>query len=582
MSDETLAATPGIQESAESTYPNGWRGVIAGLDIPTGDGRYLATPPGGVRTRQYPLSLTLDHVGDGPAPVIGSVDRVWTQDGMLMGEGQIDLGGAAGADFARQLQGGFINTVSIHPDQLQAYMGYMNPDGSVVNYDTLSGPDQIPADAVEVVVFADWRLAGLAVVPIPAYTEARIEGVYGYSSANPSAIDAIISAATGSTSLPVADSGHAWDGGAAGGRVLDAATTDGKINVGQASRGFLWRDGDGSKRGDYKFPFADIVGGTLTIIPRGVSAAAGRLNQAKGVDRAAVSSKICALYAKIQKSDANWPDCPMSLIASVGGQVFNVNYFSDPKLSEPTPLTIDADGRVYGHIALWDSCYQYADGANAFSQCTKPPHSATGYSRFHTHRANVGGGEFLSVGVLTYGSGHVAKGGLRASQENYANVATQAAKVVAGEDKFGVWVSGEVLDAARDSAHDILDSPLSGHWEPDADAVGNLELIAAHIVNVPGFAVRPIIASFGDGATLDGLTLTSKIKRAVAEKTDDLADLAGIIADAVIVKMELRETSARIEAANAMKQVHKASVIARIQKDERNQRAAALQARLGF
>lgn len=578
MEDDVLEVEETLADaSVEAVMPNGWSGVIAGLDIPTGDNRYLATPPGGVRTREYPLSLTLNHVGEGDAPVIGSVDRVWVQDGLLYGEGQIDLGGAAGSEFARQLTEGMINTVSIHPDQVQAEMGFLLDDGSIVNYDNISAEEDIPEGAMSIVMFTDWRLAGLAVVPIPAYTEARIEGVYDYVGPQAHQTDAIVAGATGSTSLPVADSGHAWDGGGASGRMLAAATdADGNISVGTASKGFLWRDGDGSKRGDYKFPFADIVGGTLTIIPRGVSAAAGRLNQAKGVDRAAVSSKICALYSKIQKSDANWPDCPMSLIASVGGQVFDVAKFKDPKLTEPTPLTVDEDGRVFGHVALWKSCYQLGEGANAYSSCTKPPRSATNYSRFTVHRAHVGGGEFIPVGVITYGEGHIARGGLKASQENYANVATQAAKVVAGEDKFGIWLSGEILDAARDNAHDLLDSPLSGHWEPDADAVGNLEMIAAHVVNVPGFAVRPIIASFGDGVNLDGLTLTSKIERNTVSP-DAIIELAIAVAD----EIEKRHVAKEKSAAEAMRQIHMASVVERIREDQRAQRLAAVQSRLG-
>lgn len=443
----------------EDVMPDGWRGVIAGLDRETGDGRYLATPPGGVRTREYPLSLTENHVGDGPAPVIGSVDRVWVEDGMLYGEGKTDLGGAPGANFARQLKGGFINTVSIHPDLVTAEQQILDDAGSIVPMDKaeeaiVANDYDLPAGWSVRVVFTDWRLAGLAVVPIPAYTEARIEGVYGYVASEPSETDAIV--------------------------------------------------------------------------------------------------------------------------ATVGGQIFNVMNFKNPKLTGPTPLTINEDGRIFGHVALWKSCYQYGEGANAFSTCTNPPHSATSYSRFHLHRANLGGGESIACGVLTYGSGHVAKGGLKASQENYADVATQAAKVIAGEDEFGIWISGEVLDSARDTAHDILDSPLSAHWEPDADAAHNLEMIAAHVVNVPGFAVRPIIASFQDGINMDGLTITVKIPQPV----DELAVLADTIAETVLNMMEARAVEKEKTAAAAMKQVHAASVIARLQQDARNERVAALAARL--
>lgn len=463
VEDETLEVTETLADvPVEVVMPNGWSGAIAGLDILTGDERYLATPKGGVRTREYPLSLTLGHVGDGEAPVIGSVDRVWVQDGLLYGEGKIDLGGDAGAEFARQLTEGYINTVSIHPDQVTAEYQLVDPTGKVMSGEEadkliIENDYSIPEGYTTRTAFTDWRLAGLAVVPIPAYTEARIEGNYDY--------------------MGPAD--HATD----------------------------------------------------------------------------------------------------ALVAAVGGQIFTREFFGDPKLKNVTQLTVTDDGKVYGHIALWNSCYQLGGGANAYASCTKPPHSATGYSRFHTHKAFLGGNDFIPCGTLTAGDGHVTRGGLKASQENYANVATQVAKVVAGEDRFGIWVSGEILDAARDHAHDLLDSPLSAHWEPDADAAHNLEMIAAHVVNVPGFAVRPIIASFSDGETLDGLSLLSKIVTDFdTVNTDAIIELAIAVAD----EIEKRGVAKEKSAAEAMRQIHMASVVERIREDQRTQRLAAVQSRLGI
>jgi len=74
-----------------------------------------------------------------------------------------------------------------------------------------------------------------------------------------------------------------WDGGEAAGRMLDAATEAGKINVAKAKRGFLLYDASNAEeRGSYKEPFADILDGKLTAIASGIRAAASRLPQVEG------------------------------------------------------------------------------------------------------------------------------------------------------------------------------------------------------------------------------------------------------------------------------------------------------------
>jgi hypothetical protein len=80
--------------------------------------------------------------------------------------------------------------------------------------------------------------------------------------------------------LPL-DSSDAWDGGAAAGRMLDAAGIGGdNPDVAKAQRGFLAHDAaNATERGSYKLPFADIVGGELKAIAGGIRAAASRLPQ---------------------------------------------------------------------------------------------------------------------------------------------------------------------------------------------------------------------------------------------------------------------------------------------------------------
>lgn len=77
------------------------------------------------------------------------------------------------------------------------------------------------------------------------------------------------------------DDSDSWDGPAAAKRMLDAAGFDGDSpDAAKAARGFLIHDAaNPDLRGSYKLPFADIVGGALKAVKRGVSAAKGRLDQ---------------------------------------------------------------------------------------------------------------------------------------------------------------------------------------------------------------------------------------------------------------------------------------------------------------
>jgi hypothetical protein len=164
-------------------------------------------------------------------------------------------------------------------------------------------------------------------------------------------------------------------------------------------------------------------------------------------------------------------------------------WFDNPKLTKATPLTIADDGRVFGHIAAW-----HVDHIGmAFG--TRPPRSRSKYSYFHTGIVRSDEGKDIPVGQLTLAGGHA---GLEASAEqavrHYDDTASAFADVHAGEDAYGIWVSGalrpgttpEQIRAARASAP-------SGDWRP---IKGALELVAVCQVNVPGFPIaRARVAS---------------------------------------------------------------------------------------
>lgn len=154
-------------------------------------------------------------------------------------------------------------------------------------------------------------------------------------------------------------------------------------------------------------------------------------------------------------------------------------WFQDPKLAEPTALTVTPDGRVFGHLATWRSCHTgFPD------TCTTAPKSRSKYAYFHTGAVDTTAGE-IAVGRISTGGGHAdTRWGFQAAAEHYDSTSTQAAVVRAGEDKHGIWVSGAVVPGADVAT--LKRSPLSGDWRRIG---GHLELVHALSVNSGGFPV---------------------------------------------------------------------------------------------
>lgn len=170
-----------------------------------------------------------------------------------------------------------------------------------------------------------------------------------------------------------------------------------------------------------------------------------------------------------------------------------VEWFRRPDVDRLTPLTVTPEGRVFGHIAPWDQCHVGLPG------CVTPPSSPTGYAYFTTGSQRTQEGSEVPVGTLTVGGGHAdAQLGFRAAAEHYDDVGAAVAKVMAGEDDFGVWVAGWMLpDADPVRVEQFISSPVSGDWRRVG---GALEMIAVCAVNSPGFPVPRARVAFSAGA----------------------------------------------------------------------------------
>jgi hypothetical protein len=158
--------------------------------------------------------------------------------------------------------------------------------------------------------------------------------------------------------------------------------------------------------------------------------------------------------------------------------------FANPGLTEPTCLTVTDDGRVFGHLAVWGTCHIGIEGA-----CVTPPQSNAGYAYFATGMYATRDGDVLPVGTITMGTGHADLNlGWRPTVDHYDDTGTAAAYISIGEDEVGIWFAGALDEHLPDAQRAALarTGSVSGDWRGIA---GNLELVAALAVNVPGFPI---------------------------------------------------------------------------------------------
>ncbi|MFN2347648.1 MAG: hypothetical protein ABR616_18295 [Dermatophilaceae bacterium] len=240
---------------------------------------------------------------------------------------------------------------------------------------------------------------------------------------------------------------------------------------------------------------------------------------------------------------------------------FGTSPADDPRLTVGTdgqvgcPLTIDDDGRVYGHVALWQTCHTAYP-----NECVSPPTSATGYSYFRVGAVRTREGFDVPTGRLTLDTLHAARRSSAVDTlAHYENTGFAAADVSAGEDAHGIWIAGRIRPGAKPEQVEALRaSPLSGDWRRVG---GNLELVAVLAVNSPGFPVPRALVASGD---VHALQSAGALHPSTAVPGWDLPDDDA----ALLRRMAQRERTAirarRASADSAHRRVVLASAAARI------------------
>jgi hypothetical protein len=258
----------------------------------------------------------------------------------------------------------------------------------------------------------------------------------------------------------------------------------------------------------------------------------GRFNPESGGRRGSVTSRI----GKAENGEA------MTATATPTLPPRPREWFENPGLDKPTPLTITADGRVFGHLATWGQCHIGLQG-----ECVEAPKSNHDYAYFRTGEVVTADGSVVTVGAITMDTGHATDGlSATATVSHYDNTGTGVADVAAGEDDIGIWLAGSMRPGVSEQQMYTLKATgaVSGDWR----RIGaNLELVAALAVNVPGFPIPRTSVSASGGA------VQSLVAAAVVVTDPNAHRETVTIATAVVDEMEARAASrARRERATAL------------------------------
>lgn len=514
-----------------------WSAVLARIGTPTGDGRIIS--PGALTHRDLPLPLMWQRVsgqGHDGSVTVGAIESITIDNasGMVTAAGRfLDVRGAADAE--RQTDAGVTGPSVDLFDDIDIVEVQKLIEAGVIGPDVTQNMDDLTyvVDDNDMIVITSARIAGATLVSIPAFAAVSIDMADVPEDCDPATEDCSpitnyaaysLTASvrsSGWSDMPIADDGTAWDGDAAAGRVFDWATEGENTDWSRYARAFLRRDdqADPETKGAYSFGIADVIGGELTIVPKGVFAAAAAIQGARTggepAEADAMRSALNGIYSRLDREPPWGDSVQASANVSRETSLPPLEYFTRP--STVGPVTVEGD-RVYGYVATWGTCHIGLPG------CTTAPSSQTSYAHFLRQEQITASGESLPVGVLSVGGGHAdPAAGVIPAIQHYDDVGSAVARVFAGEDEHGIWVAGWVppyADPAK--VAQLADLDVSGDWRRIG---GNLELVAVCAVNTPGFPVlRKVHFSLGRGgqSTLIGQFKVERQAAApVSGSTDD-------------------------------------------------------------
>lgn len=483
--------------------PGRFRAILVREGERTADDRIVEV--GATEWRPTPLPLMLQtrtDIGHMGAEIAGVIETIERDGNDIIGEGRFDES-PTGIEAARLAANKVMRGISVDPGDVEF-------DVEIEEMDEDGFPTKVLAR------FTHMTILGATQTPFQAIGSSQVEWLAPRIEEEAALAASAEFTATRFHDLSLTDRDRGWSSSDAKARVREWASSDGsgdveKIDFGKFRQAFFWYDpADPEALGSYKLPFADVVNGQLQAVWRGVTAAAGAVQGARGgvsipsSDRSAVQSHIGRYYAKAREKfddDSIKPPWEMSAneviemataLTAAAPRTFPVSWFKTPEFSGPVPLTVEPvrgdDGkelgcRVYGHLALWGQCHTGYQGV-----CQMAPRSEHDYAYFLTGAVHLDDGTQTRVGPITFGTEHSdLHMNPYAAKAHYDDTGRVAAWVTIGEDDHGIWCTGALRpDLDPDQAASFAAAAPSGDWRWLG---GSLELIAVLAVNTPGFPI---------------------------------------------------------------------------------------------
>lgn len=509
-------STDPVVRSVYSAYPlpidayagGRWRGILVVEEVETGDYPRRMFAANSLIWRDLPLALKWQpkEVAEHEESVIVARIETITRDGkFIRAEGTFDTTGEQGQEAHRLVHGGFLRGLSVTIDDVtdnDVELIWPQPateqgeEGEILAM--LAEPEKV--------IFHHARILDTLLTSSPAMQEAYLELVPDNELAIPEAPVAQFSsrrfAAVPAHSTGAIDT--AWDPDAQTSRLPDVLPLD-LVNA-----MYAWFNGEEADNGQVPkssciLPHHNMGEDGLVAEANitGVSSAIGVLNGSRGgvdipeEDRQAVYDHLAQHLREAGHEApplASSEDAQALRSLSAAAVVMNppMAWFLDPKLREPTPFSVDDNGRVFGHLATWNTCH-----TSFMGQCITPPRESE-LAYFTTGELVTREGQRVPVGKLTFGTNH-APGtfGHRPAVEHYEHTGYVAADVAAGVDKIGIWVAGAARpDLNTGQLRALRAAAPSGDWRRIG---GKLRLVGALMVNVPGYPVPRTRTYIHDG-----------------------------------------------------------------------------------
>jgi 2'-5' RNA ligase len=343
----------------------------------------------------------------------------------------------------------------------------------------------------------------------------------------------LVASVTGSVDLPVASRDAEWDGDAAKERVFQWADGDTE----KISRAFAYRvdDADPELKGSYKLGYADVVGGELTIIPRGAAAALAAVNGARG-GADIPSDQLDGVRAKLEAvrdhvAEVTGEDERDEMEASAWSAMKDlppmpVAWFREPtaaELPEGGPGVNYKDGRIFGWVARAGEPH-----AGFAKKVTIDTLGRIDTTHFLRQRFTLDDGSTVKAGAFTMNAGHHRDGAeCETSACQFDDTRTVAGIITVGMNERGMWFSGAAAPWMSSWDRNVF-MATQPSYHMKKGPTGTWQLRAVLSVPVPGHS-SPLLASAVVERSQMALTASAamagqKVAEAASAEADALTD----------------------------------------------------------